>query len=131
MSNYSMRGGFSSLQELIPATAKRTLVIGDMERWRAQGRNLPQLEKLVFIDLDDLDHAAIATHEPDIILSPLVSDDFDAVDVAAKLKELNFHGPYRAVTDELPDPELVRHEITNYAPSVNFDLVVLPLMAGE
>ncbi len=131
MTQYSMDGGFSSLQELIPNHAKSTLVVGDMARWKAQGRNLPNLEGLRFIDLSALDQNVLAKQKPDIILSPLISEDFDAVDVAGVLASLNYDGPYRAVTDIIPDPELVRKEVRNYAPHLDFDLVVLPMMAPQ
>jgi len=85
MTQYSMDGGFFSLQELIPNHAKSTLVVGDMARWKTQGRNLPEMEGLKFIDLDALTVEVLQDQKPDIILSPLVSEDFAAVDVAAKL----------------------------------------------
>ena len=124
-----MMGGFSSLQELLPNQAKRTLVIGDMTRWKAQGRNLPDMDGLRFIDLSALNSEVIKEENPDIILSPLVSDDFDAVDVAGLLSDLNYDGPYRALTDDLPDPELIKSEIRRHAPQIDFDLVVLPTRA--
>jgi hypothetical protein len=43
-----------SLQELIPNHAKSTLVVGDMASWKAQVRNLPNMEGLKFIDLHAL-----------------------------------------------------------------------------
>lgn len=69
--------------------------------------------------------------KPDIILSPLVSEDFDAVDVAGVLSALAYDGPYRAVTDTLPDPEIISREVRNHAPYLDFDLVVLPMLAPQ
>jgi hypothetical protein len=69
--------------------------------------------------------------KPDIILSPLVSEDFDAVDVAGVLSALAYDGPYRAVTDTLPDPEIIRKKVRNHAPYLDFDLVVLPMLAPQ
>lgn len=85
MTQYSMDGGFSSSQELIPNRAKSTPVVGDMARWKAQGRNLPDMEGLKFIDLHALTVEVLQDQKPNIILSPLVNGDFDAVDVAGVL----------------------------------------------
>lgn len=67
----------------------------------------------------------------DIILSPLVSEDFDAVDVAGVLSALAYDGPYRAVTDTLPVPAIISREVRNHAPYLDFDLVVLPMLAPQ
>ena len=122
---------FSSLQEFIPNNAKSTLVVGDMARWKAQGLNLPNMEGLKFIDLHALTVEVLQDQKPDIILSPLVSEDFDAVDVAGVLSALAYDGPYRAVTNTLPDPEIIRKEVRNHAPYLDFDLVVLPMLAPQ
>lgn len=124
-----MMGGFFSLQKLTPNPSKRTLVIGDMARWKTQGRNLPNMDGLRYIDLSALNSDVIKEEDPDIILSPLVSDDFDAVDVAGLLSDLAYNGPYRALTNDLPNTELIKSEVRHHAPQIDFDLVVLPMRA--
>lgn len=100
-----------------------------MARWKTQGRNLPNMDGLRYIDLSTLNSDVIKEEDPDIILSPLVSDDFDAVDVAGLLSDLAYNGPYRALTNDLPNPELIKSEVRHHAPQIDFDLVVLPMRA--
>ncbi|WP_342075794.1 hypothetical protein [Yoonia sp. SS1-5] len=109
----------------------KTLVIGDLERWKAQGRVVPPLDGFDFVAVSDLDEAVMNDNAPDMVLSPLVADDFDAVDVAMKLIELRFSGRYRAIADDLPDAELIRREVKSLAPQLDFDLLLMPRMAGE
>lgn len=126
MSHHTKNDGISSLQELIPKHAKSTLVVGDMARWRAQGRNLPDIDGLQFVDINALTDYVRTAEAPDIILSPLVSDDFDVMDVAHVLSECAYCGPYRAVTDLIPNPDIIRDEVRGQAPLLDFDLFVLP-----
>lgn len=60
-----MMGGFFSLQKLTPNPSKRTLVIGDMARWKTQGRNLPNMDGLRYIDLSALNSDVIKEEDPD------------------------------------------------------------------
>ena len=92
----------------------------------------PNNDGFQFVDIEDLNADLVNEKEPDIILSPLVGDDFDAVDVAIKLIELKFKGRYRAISDEMPDAELIRKEVRAFAPQLDFDLLLMPRMeAGE
>ena len=98
-----------------------------MTRWKSQGRDLTDMVGLQFIDIHALDQGMINTQNPDIILSPLVSDDFDAIEVASLLSKLSYNGAYRALTDEVPNPALIKAEVRRHAPNLDFDLVVLPM----
>ena len=107
------------------------LIVGDIAHWKAQGRCLPTLDGLRFVDLDALNKTVIDYHLPDIVFSPLFSPYFDAVDVADVLNKLAYNGPYRAVSSELPDPELVLKEIRGCAPNLDFNLVLLPALETQ
>lgn len=111
--------------------ASTTLVIGDLARWRAQGKMVPPLEGFQFLDFHELNEMVISMKAPDIILSPLVADEFDAVDIAAKLISYRFEGRYRAIADDVPDASLIRREVRQFAPDLDFDLLLMPRMAGE
>ena len=49
--------------------ASNTLVIGDLARWKAQGRIVPPLDGFQFVDIDELNADVVNEKEPDIILS--------------------------------------------------------------
>lgn len=107
-------------------TDAKTVVIGDLDRWKAQGRDIPSLEGFQFVDIGNLKTVFEGDKQPDIILSPLVADDFDAVDVAIKLIELRFKGRYRVITHDMPDAALIRQEVRSFAPQLDFDLLLMP-----
>ena len=87
---------------------------------------MPALEGFQFINISDLSANLVEETDPEIILSPLVADDFDAVDVAEKLVLLGFQGRYRAIAAILPDAELILDEVRGFAPQLDFDLLLLP-----
>ena len=45
--------------------------------------------------------------------------------LAERLVDAGFRGKYRAVAPQVPDPKLVRREITDRFPALDFDLIVL------
>ncbi len=107
------------------------LVIGNLRSWSRAGRSLPQLAGLDFIALADLDAALLDRLRPDIVLSALLGEDFDAMDVARRLATLGFQGRYRALTAALPAPGVVRAEVRAVAPGLDFDLFILAEDGGE
>ncbi|MFQ1702614.1 hypothetical protein ACJ5NV_18680 [Loktanella agnita] len=113
------------LPEALRNLSKNTLVIGDLARWKAQGRALEPLDGLQFIDASDLNDDLLNRNEPEIILSPLVAGHFDALDIAMKLDMLGFTGRYRVVADNLPDAALIRAEVCDLAPELDFDLLLM------
>ena len=131
MSGQIEQGRSLPFPDALEGLANNTLVIGDLARWKAQGRVVPPLEGFQFVDIDDLSEEIVNENEPNIILSPLVGEDFDAVDVAIKLIELRFSGRYRAIADDLPDADLIRREVQQFAPELDFDLLLMPRMIGE
>ena len=132
MSDRAERGQLTAFPDALKNLTSKTLVVGDIVRWKAEGRTMDPFDGFQFVDIEDLNADLVNEKEPDIILSPLVGDDFDAVDVAIKLIELKFKGRYRAISDEMPDAELIRKEVRAFAPQLDFDLLLMPRMeAGE
>jgi hypothetical protein len=62
---------------------------------------------------------------PTLVLSPLVQDSFDALEIAAHLSHLEFSGRYRAMVMSLPRSEMVRGEMKAAFPAMDFDLIEL------
>lgn len=105
------------------------LIICDRSRWLTQGRTLPKVKNCWYIEIQALTKRIIADLNPDIVLSPLVGIGFDVLDVAERLAEIAYTGPYRAITGAIPNPELICKEVRAAVPHLDFDLVVLPQMA--
>ncbi|PUB19405.1 hypothetical protein [Yoonia sediminilitoris] len=126
MSGYARQDLERPLSFHLEGLTNTTVVIGDIARWKAEGRNVQALNGFHFIDIDELTPELLEKQKADMILSPLVAHNFDAVDVVSKLIELEFRGKYRAVSDDIPDSEIIRKEVQLFAPEIDFDLLLMP-----
>lgn len=79
-------------------------------------------QKIVFANFSEISTKMLRLIRPDVVLSTLIGDHFDAMDLAVKLKNIGFSGRYRAVTLGLPDPDLIRSEVHFMAPDLDFDV---------
>ena len=107
--------------------ADETLVVGDLQRWTAEGRTYSGLDEFNFVSIAALDAVLLARLNPGIILSPLVADEFDAVDIAVKLISIGFAGKYRAITDQALNATLIRKEIRSLSPALDFDVLQISM----
>lgn len=78
-----------------------------------------------FACFSELNIPLLESVAPDMVVSALIGDGFDAIDVARRLACLGYRGPYRALSQPLPRPGLVRAEVRAAAPDLDFDLVVV------
>jgi hypothetical protein len=62
---------------------------------------------------------------PDLVLSPLLTAEFDALDLARILTQCGYRGRYLALVDRLPSANLIRREVAAQSPNINFDVIVL------
>jgi hypothetical protein len=62
---------------------------------------------------------------PALVLSPLLTPVFDAIDLARYLSQRGYRGRYLALVDRLPSANLIRREVEAQSPDLNFDVVVL------
>lgn len=75
---------------------------------------------------DDLDTVVFTGPDaPDLVLAPLLTPKFDALDLARYLSQAGYRGRYLALVDRLPSATLIRREVKAQSPDLNFDLVVL------
>ena len=131
MLHHLMRPDYSSVDDLIPTVPLNMLAIGDLTRWRHLCSALPEFVHLSMVTLGELDAQTFADLNPDIIYSPLVAPDFDAINVADQLNALKYHGQYRALVDHVPNPAAICAEIRSHAPAIDFELVFLPPIAND
>lgn len=103
-----------------------TLVVGDVVRWTTEGRTMPYVEDLTYVDFDQLSEDTITTIRPDVVLSPLVTDGFDAYQVTRFLASVAYEGRYRAISQVLPNLQMIRNEIRAVGPAIDFDIVIMP-----
>ena len=100
-----------------------TLIIGDLRRWKSEGRDTASYGNFTFLSLAELTGHVLSDVTPKIILSPLIADDFDALDVAVTLASLGYSGCYRALTSLSEDAVVIRQEISAVAPLLDFDIL--------
>ncbi|PWK62530.1 hypothetical protein C7455_101558 [Roseicyclus mahoneyensis] len=71
------------------------------------------------------DELMTGPHAPGLVLSPLLTPEFDALDLARILTQCGYRGRYLALVDRLPSANLIRREVAAQSPNINFDVIVL------
>lgn len=104
---------------------KSILVVGNIDPWLDANNELPLIKDTIFCVFSDMNAAFIEQHRPDMILSPLVTSQFDVMDLAIKLDQINYEGCFRAICAPLPDPEIILAEVRFECPALDFDLIVV------
>jgi hypothetical protein len=99
------------------------LAVGDTRGWTAQGRRLPSDGNVFFVEFHEVTIDLLAELTPRLVLSPLLARTFDCVDLAQRLGQLGYRGPYRAIDSGLPDPALIVREVKSLVPGLDFGVV--------
>ena len=100
------------------------LAVGSAAEWREGGNRLQADGRVAFSSLEEVSEESLARLCPTVILSPVLARNFDCIDLAQKLFSLGLTGRYRAVTDQLPDPEMVEREIRHLCPGLDFAILI-------
>ena len=103
------------------------IAIGGSPVWKEALGEAPTQDGVNYIQLEDLNATMISLLVPGLVLSPVVAKNFDCLDVAAVLHDSGFSGAYRAVTQRLPNPSIVRREVRALFPELDFDI----MLAGQ
>jgi len=99
------------------------LVVGDIDQWIASGRDLPRIAQTRFCAFSELTAVLLAELQPDIILCPLLAENFDVLDIVAVLDFFEFPGRIRALAPPFPNPEIITREVKVEFPSLDFDII--------
>lgn len=105
----------------------RMLVVGRPDHWVSDAQ---YDDSIRFIDVMGLTAENLRDFGPDMVMSGLFVGAFDALDIATRLRSLGYVGPYRVVCRDLPNPGLVRKEIAEAAPGLDFDILAVPEVSG-
>lgn len=100
------------------------LAVGSAAEWREGGNRLQADGRVAFASFEDISLEMISRLCPTVILSPVLARNFDCIDLAQKLFAHGYTGRYRAVSDELPDPEMVEREIRHLCPGLDFGILI-------
>ncbi|MEM9970311.1 MAG: hypothetical protein AAF762_04335 [Pseudomonadota bacterium] len=100
------------------------LAVGDPAEWLRRGHRLPTDSSVAFASIDGVTPEALDRMSPTCVLSPALSHRFDCIDLAQILYAYGYKGRYRAMSHELPRPELVEREIAQLCPGLDFGILV-------
>lgn len=101
------------------------LAVGDLDEWTRHRGTLPVDGSLAFASFQGITAELFEILSPQIVLSPLLARGFDCIDLAQMLASIGFTGQYRAIAEDLPNPEIIRREITALCPALDFDVVTV------
>lgn len=99
------------------------LVVGNVELLLSAEPKLPRSSDTIYCVIADLTKAFLEHHQPHIILSPLVTSQYDVMELAILLDRLNYTGRFRVLTAPLPDPSIILDEVCFECPALDFDLI--------
>ncbi|MEL6643642.1 MAG: hypothetical protein AAFQ79_06880 [Pseudomonadota bacterium] len=99
------------------------MAVGNVEQWQRAGHTLPASSDLYFCAFEQLDQTFIDLFEPAVVLTPVVSMNFDCADVALRLYDADYPGSVRALGRDLPRPEIVEREIRALCPALDFAIL--------
>ncbi|MHC0052899.1 hypothetical protein [Actibacterium sp. D379-3] len=106
----------------VTVTEPLVLVVGMDPGELPRGRNIgsgTRLEALPFT----LIHAALATAPwAEEVVTPLVSEHFDAMDMAMQLSLAGYTGTYTVMIPPLPRPDIIRRELCQICPGLKVEL---------
>ena len=106
------------------------LIVGDIDNISSDGIDLPQIDNFHLCRIKELNQVFLARLKPDLILSSLITKQFDIVDLMEVLNSINDNGQVRAISTALPDTQLIISEIKSAYPLIDFDLMEMPKMRG-
>lgn len=109
-----------------PSSGLEILAIGDADAWRYLGGRDTLDGKVSFQSYQEVSGCLLDLLKPELVVSPLLARDFDCVDLARRLYDLGYHGPYRALATGLPMPGIVRNEVRQACPGLDFDIIDWP-----
>ncbi|MEO0692226.1 MAG: hypothetical protein AAFY90_05045 [Pseudomonadota bacterium] len=107
----------------------KILAVGDVAQWQTSGNPVPASADLRFCNFVDLEREFLQVVSPEVILTPVVADQFDCADVALRLDTLGYTGSLRALGNGMPKPEMIEREIKSLCPTLDFALVEIEAVA--
>lgn len=124
MSKESSQTGITRLGDHdVKGRSLSVLAVGDPDEWQRQGHVLPQ-ENFSFIAFEDVNEATLERYKPEIIISPVLANGFDCIELTLLLRNLGYQGAYRAVAQEMPKPALIEREVIQLYPDLDFKIEI-------
>ncbi|PYE86112.1 hypothetical protein [Pseudoroseicyclus aestuarii] len=119
-----------SLEKARSRDRDRLLIVVDGEEAEVPVPGLLPGEEFKACSFAQLDSALIERLDPSVVVSLLVLDKTDAVEIAARLHSIGYRGRYRILMGGVPDRSLIRAELAAVAPGLTIELLDLGPEAG-
>ncbi len=100
-----------------------TLLLIEVPRALSLIDRLPRRPSLVITRFSGLDQALIRRVAPDRVICPLVSAEFDAFEVMARLRTIRWQGPVCVIGNDVPDTCMIEEELRAALPGRPVHLV--------
>ncbi|MCW1933258.1 hypothetical protein [Pararhodobacter zhoushanensis] len=104
----------------------RTILVVDAQQAMSVLTPNPRRQSVILTRKSMLGHKMLASVRPDVIIGPLMTQDWDIVDLALMLEALGYRGDLFAVTKPLPRAELVLREVSAVCTHLRVRLLELP-----
>lgn len=111
------------MDQLDVSTKTGILAVGDTMQSDDNALKFPEFEKISYVGFLDVTSETLDRINPALILSPLLCNSFDCLELALRLQQLGYRGKYRVVAPTLTNPKMVKTEIKSQAPDVDFEIV--------
>lgn len=105
-----------------PSSDLKAVAVGDSDQWLREGHFVPR-EGMAFVAFHDLDEDTLAALRPAVVFSPLLADTFDCIELALLLSKLGYQGKYRAVSQNVPKPDVIEREVRQLCTKLDFRIV--------
>lgn len=109
-----------SREAIAPCNGPRILAVGDLETWIGAGKMPVRNAKIAFAEFYEVGPEILTLLQPEYVVSPTLCSSFDCLDLAAILQASGFRGKYRALAFNLPNPEIIRREVSALCSDLNF-----------
>ena len=105
--------------------AAHTILLIDAPEALSRLQPRPDRQGVVLTQMRMLSASMLSRIRPGAVVAPLITADYDIVDLGIRLQELGYRGDLYALTRPLPRAELVIREIAAICPYLNVRLLEL------
>ena len=78
----------------------------------------------------ELTPALVREVSPDLVIAPAIAPSFDCVEIAERLSACGYGGAFLVVTHNIPDPSVIRRELSGRAGLLRTDVISVDEIAA-
>ncbi|MFT6452991.1 MAG: hypothetical protein ACJA06_002500 [Halocynthiibacter sp.] len=109
-----------SREAIAKNTGPNILAVGELDTWIGAGKMPLRNSKIALAEFYEVGPDLLMMLKPDYVVSPTLCRSFDCMDLASILQASGFRGKYRALAYNLPNPEIIRREVSALCTDLDF-----------